>query len=159
MFLFGCWPELICDNMFLLFYYNWGSSLSHLCFLMKPRTNFPEQLGSRSHSLDQALVNPNYNSQGQSVDGDVETDWARGNLSACRREYEWETSWFTQQNTDDVINSGDRVFQKVEWGLGLKAVELLECCPRSFCHTPHHPGRQLLLLHRHRRWKVYFGRN
>lgn len=61
-------------TFFCYFIVTEGVVLCHLCFLMKPRTNFPEQLGSRSHSLDQALVNPNYNSQGQSVDGDVETD-------------------------------------------------------------------------------------
>lgn len=95
--------SFLCFFAFVFLILTEGAALCHLCSLMKPTTNFPGQLGcffwSRPCSLDQDLVNTNYNRRGQTVDGEVKTDLAEANLSAHRREYRWETNWFTQQNT------------------------------------------------------------
>lgn len=82
-----CWlPDLIYDKFFLSVFFNvnQGSSLISPCFLLKCTINFPG--AARYHSLDQDLANANYNTWGQTVDGEVESGLAEGNLSAHRRE-------------------------------------------------------------------------
>lgn len=114
-----CWlPELTCDNFSIFLNLNQGSSLRSPFLPNETIANFLELLDcffiSVSCSLDQVLINLNYNIWGQTVDGEVGTDLAERNLSTHRREYYEKQADSASRIPRSLRNLRDQVFQKAE---------------------------------------------